>query len=359
MGELGFGHLQKGIVRRIIIEAVLTKKLEKMNCNSMNFWIQAIENDDDQGKMWSYWQDTCEYPNTYDELGNKKASAENNDKAEDENNEGDNQSDGRTGSKDKGTVDELGHTQTGNKIGDEDTDARGRLEKKIGHTESDGKDQDNGNLSGNKVDVKEETNETKERDGEGNVAEGGSKDKPMTGHKDNTDLVSKEVEPISTDADKFGRKNDHEDDPIRSDSNNDEGGKEIMSPDTKADDNSNAKRYVNDDDVQRSAVDRTDSKKEAELPEVDKKPPQELSTTIEDGKDKNKSKDNSNPSAAELKTDVVKPKTGLTAKSGDIDLSAQKSSAGKPTNKAKEKQTLLELSKQVQPKHKDDEGTRV
>ena len=72
MGELGFGHLQKGIVRRIIIEAVLTKKLEKMNCNSMNFWIQAIENDDDRIEMLAYWQDTCEYPDTYDESGNKK-----------------------------------------------------------------------------------------------------------------------------------------------------------------------------------------------------------------------------------------------------------------------------------------------
>jgi len=81
MGELEYGHLQNGIVRRIIIEAVLTKKLEKMNCNSMNFWIQAIENDDDRVEMFSYWQDTCENPDTYDESGNKKEAAENTDNA--------------------------------------------------------------------------------------------------------------------------------------------------------------------------------------------------------------------------------------------------------------------------------------
>ena len=356
MGELGFEYLQKGIVRRIIFEAVLTKKLEKMNCNSMNFWIEAIANDDDRVDMLSYWQDTCENPDTYDELGNKKEDAKNNDKAKDNNNEGDNQSDDRTGSKDKGTVDELEHTQRGNGNGDEDTDTRGPLDNKTVDAESDSTDQDNGNLSVKKVDEKDETSETKEKDDGENVAEGGANDKTMTGHRDKTDVVSKEAGPKSADADKSGRRTDHENDPIRSHSKNDEGGKEVMSRDTKADDNSNSKRHGNDDDLQTSAVDHTDSSKETKVPKVDKKPSQAVSTTIRDGKvnyqDKNKSKDNSKPTLTELQTDVVKPTTGLTAKIGEIGISAQSSSDSQKKNKAEEKQTLLQLSKEAKTKHK-------
>jgi len=361
MGELGFGHLQKGIVRRIIIEAVLTKKLEKMNCNSMNFWIQAIENNDDKGEMWLYWQDTCENPDTYDELGNKKEDAENTDKAKDKNNEGDNQSE--TGSKDKDTVDKLGHTQRGNENDGKDTDARDTLDNKSGDTESNGKEQDNDNLSVNKVDVEDETNETKEKYGDGNVAEDDANDKPMTEHKDKTDSVCQEAGPESADGDKIGRRNDPEDDANRNDSKNDQDGKEAMSRDTKANDNSNSKRHGNDDDLQKTAVDHTDSSKEAKLPKADEKPSQSLSTKIRDGKvnyqDKNKSKDNSKPTATELETDVVKPTTGLTAKSGEIGISAQSSSDSQKKNKAEEKQTLLQLSKEAKPKHKYKGGTPV
>ncbi|XP_052785370.1 uncharacterized protein DDB_G0290685-like [Mya arenaria] len=82
LGELGFEHLQRGLVRFIITEAVVTKELNRMNGDSVNFWIQAIKDEHDQSDMYMYWQETCENPESFNKHGERKNT---NEKADEDN----------------------------------------------------------------------------------------------------------------------------------------------------------------------------------------------------------------------------------------------------------------------------------
>ena len=54
LGFLGYGHLQAPWVRFLIRQAVLERTLPKLNCGSMNHWIDAIADESERDETLDY-----------------------------------------------------------------------------------------------------------------------------------------------------------------------------------------------------------------------------------------------------------------------------------------------------------------
>ena len=54
LGFLGYGHLQAPWVRFLIRQAVIEKTLPKLNCGSMNHWIDAIADESEREETLDY-----------------------------------------------------------------------------------------------------------------------------------------------------------------------------------------------------------------------------------------------------------------------------------------------------------------
>lgn len=66
IGELGHSQLQTPLVKRFLYEVIVTRELEGISEDTLQYWIDAVMNDDERCELYSLYIDKPSVPLLYD-----------------------------------------------------------------------------------------------------------------------------------------------------------------------------------------------------------------------------------------------------------------------------------------------------